>query len=229
MVGRLYWASCARATSIDALLRHSPPPRRAAAYIRRQQAGGFWRATDYIRQAVVGTDVLLRRSPRVVLPQISGNSRPADFGGRLSILGGGQAVRGQRAQMLCCAALSASFCRQYTATAIQRSRPTPCTTAKPCYCKSCVTAFGGWPRASRAWQRAQTFCCVALPVLCCRKYPATAVRQISEAGWLYWGGTSRARAAGIDALLRRSPPRVVLPPIYGDSDSTVAPYTVHYR
>ena len=88
MVGRLYWASCARATSIDALLRHSPPPRRAAAYIRRQQAGGFWRATDYIRQAVVGTDVLLRRSPRVVLPQISGNSRPADFGGRLSILGG---------------------------------------------------------------------------------------------------------------------------------------------
>lgn len=88
MVGRLYWASCARATGIDALLRRSPPPRRAAAYIRRQQAGGFWRATDYIRQAVVGTDVLLRRSPRVVLPQISGNSRPADFGGRLSILGG---------------------------------------------------------------------------------------------------------------------------------------------
>ena len=149
---------------------------------------------------------MLRRSPRVVLPQISGNSRPADFGGRLSILGGtsrawaagtdalprrslpalyccpyrrqqsggfrraasyiGQIVRGQWVQTFCRVALSASFCRQYTATAIQRSRPTPCTTAKPCYCKSCVTAFGGWPRASRAWQRAQMLCRAALSPRC---------------------------------------------------------------
>lgn len=75
-------------------------------------------------------------------------------------------MRGQRAQTFCRAALSASFCRQYTATAIQRSRPTPCTTAKPCYCKSCVTAFGGWPRASRAWQRAQMLCRAALSPRC---------------------------------------------------------------
>ena len=122
---------------------------------------------------------------------------------------GGQAVRGQRAQMLCCAALSASFCRQYTATAIQRSRPTPCTTAKPCYCKSCVTAFGGWPRASRAWQRAQTFCCVALPVLCCRKYPAAAGRRISEAGWL----GQAVRGQQVQTFRCAALPRAVLLPL----------------
>ena len=229
MVGRLYWASCARATSIDALLRHSPPPA-SCGRLYPEAAGRRILAGDRLYPA---SRSRYRRSAASLSPCCAAaNIRQQQAGGfrwPAVYTGGGQAVRGQRAQMLCCAALSASFCRQYTATAIQRSRPTPCTTAKPCYCKSCVTAFGGWPRASRAWQRAQTFCCVALPVLCCRKYPATAVRQISEAGWLYWGGTSRARAAGIDALLRRSPPRVVLPPIYGDSDSTVAPYTVHYR
>lgn len=169
MVGRLYWASCARATGIDALLRRSPPPRRAAAYIRRQQAGGFWRATDYIRQAVVGTDVMLRRSPRVVLPQISGNSRPADFGGRLSILGGD----------------------------------------KPC--------VGSGHRCSAAPLSPRV---VLLPI------SAAAVWRLSAGSQLY--RTNRARAVGTDVLPRRSP-CIVLLPIYGDSDPTVAPYTVHYR
>ncbi len=218
---------------------------------------------------------MLRRSPRVVLPQISGNSRPADSGGLLSILGGGtsrawaagtdalprrslpalyccpyrrqqsggfrraasyigQIVRGQWVQTFCRVALPASFCCQYTATAIQRSRPTPCTTAKLCYCKSCVTAFGGWPRASRAWQRAQMLCCAALPAsFCHRVYTTAAGRRISEAGWLYWG-TSRARAAGTDVPLRRSPPRCTAAAYIPGATavrrfSEVAPYTAHCR
>ena len=168
MVGRLYWASCARATGIDALLRRSPP-RRATAYIRRQQAGGFWRATDYIRQAVVGTDVLLRRSPRVVLPQISGDSSPTDFGGWLAILGGTSRARAAGIDV-----------------PLRHS----------------------------------------LPASCGHLYLATAVRRILEAGWLYWA--SCAWTTGADVLPRRSP-CIVLLPIYGDSDPTVAPYTVHYR
>ena len=195
---------------------------------------------------------MLRRSPRVVLPQISGNSRPADFGGRLSILGGtsrawaagtdalprrslpalyccpyrrqqsggfrraasyiGQIVRGQWVQTFCRVALPASFCCQYTATAIQRSRPTPCTTAKLCYCKSCVTAFGGWPRASRAWQRAQMLCCAALPASFCIAY----IRHQQAGGFRrpagYTGGQA-VRGQRVQTFRCAALPRAVLLPL----------------
>ena len=142
MVGRLYWASCARATSIDALLRHSPPASCGRLY--PEAAGRRILAGDRLYPA---SRSRYRRSAASLSPccaaaniqrqQAGGFRWPAVY------TGGGQAVRGQWVQAFCRAALSASFCRQYTATAIQRSRPTPCTTAKPCYCKSCVTAFGG--------------------------------------------------------------------------------------
>ena len=66
---------------------------------------GFRRVAAGKPCVAAGADALLRRSPRVVLPQISSGSRPADFGGRLAILGGEQAVLGQRVQTFRCAAL----------------------------------------------------------------------------------------------------------------------------
>lgn len=39
------------------------------------------------RARTAGIDALLHRSPRVVLSRISGDSRPADFGGRPTISG----------------------------------------------------------------------------------------------------------------------------------------------
>ena len=231
------------------------PPRRAAAYIRQQQAGSFRGRPDIQGKPLraVGIDARLHRSPRVVLPQISGDSSPTDFGGRLAILGKlcatagadallrrslpalyccpyqqqrsggfrrvtgyiGQAVAGsgyrrsaaslsprvvrpsriydgsgpadfggrplyrascarQRAQMLCCAALSprcaadAYIRGRQRSGDFRRSRPAPHTAAKPCYCKSCVTAFGGQPAIlgrgqTVRGQRVQTFRCAALP------------------------------------------------------------------
>ena len=48
---------------------------------------GFRRVAAGKPCVAAGADVLLRRSPRVVLPQISGDSSPTDFGGWLAILG----------------------------------------------------------------------------------------------------------------------------------------------
>lgn len=49
---------------------------------------GFRRVAAGKPCVAAGADALLRRSPRIVLPsRIYDSSRPADFGGRLAILG----------------------------------------------------------------------------------------------------------------------------------------------
>lgn len=105
MVGRLYWASCARATGIDALLRRSPPASCGRLYPaaagRRILAGdrlypasrsGYRRYAASLSPCCAAANIRQQ--------QAGGFRWPAVY------TGGGQAVRGQRAQMLCRAALS---------------------------------------------------------------------------------------------------------------------------
>ncbi len=99
----------------------------------------YWGGTS--RAWAAGTDALPRRSLPALYCCPYRRQQSGGFRRAASYIG--QIVRGQWVQTFCRVALPASFCCQYTATAIQRSRPTPCTTAKLCYCKSCVTAFGG--------------------------------------------------------------------------------------
>ena len=83
---------------------------------------GFRRVAAGKPCVAAGADALLRRSPRVVLPQISSGSRPADFGGRLAILGGNKLCSGSGYRRSAAPLSPALYCcRLYPgATAVRR-------------------------------------------------------------------------------------------------------------
>ena len=147
MVGRLYWASCARATGIDALLRCSPPASCGRLY-----------------PAAAGRRILA--GDRLYPASRSGYRR---YAASLSP---------------CCAAANI---RQQQAGGFRW--PAVYTGGdKPC--------VGSGHRCSAAPLSPRV---VLLPI------SAAAVWRLSAGSQLY--RTNRARATGIDALLRRSPPR----------------------